>query len=175
MKKISIIIPAYNAEEFIRKSIESALNQNTEADLEIIVINDGSTDNTEREAKSYLPKIKYISTENRGVSAARNLGIMNATGDFICFLDADDTWHPNKLKIQLELFKNHPELGTVICDERHIDRAEKVILASFFQTHPMLQEIEDSKPHLSKPISCLIKASLFPTSGVMTRSEILRK
>lgn len=89
---VSIVIPAYNAERYIEKSIKSCINQ-TYKNIEIIVVNDGSTDNTVKIAQTISRqdnRIKIISTENGGVSKARNIGILNSTGEYLTFLDADD-------------------------------------------------------------------------------------
>ncbi len=90
-KKISIIIPIYNKEKFLDKCIESIIDQ-TYKNIEIILVNDGSTDNSELICKKYTNKdnIKYFKTENMGVSNARNIGIIEATGDYVIFIDADD-------------------------------------------------------------------------------------
>lgn len=86
---ISIIIPAYNAEKYIERSINSVLNQSY-PDIELIVVNDGSTDRTSKILESYGDKIRYFYQENRGVASARNLGIEIANGNYIAFLDSDD-------------------------------------------------------------------------------------
>ena len=91
---ISIIIPAYNAADYLAQTIESVLNQ-TYSDFELILIDDGSTDRTREIIKDYQCKdarIKYFYKENGGVSSARNLGLQKATGDFVSFLDSDDLW-----------------------------------------------------------------------------------
>ena len=110
----SVIIPAYNAEKFIKNSINSVLNQ-TVKDFEIIVVNDGSKDDTAKvvaETKDY--RVRLISQENAGVSAARNTGIKNAKGDFICFLDADDLWKPNHLEVVLQLINKYPNCSVYL-------------------------------------------------------------
>lgn len=91
----SVIMPAYNVENYISKSIESVINQSTK-NWELIIINDGSTDNTIESINKFLPnhKIHVISTQNNGVSTARNIGLKHAQGEFICFLDADDIYAP---------------------------------------------------------------------------------
>lgn len=94
-------MPAYNAERYISESIESVLQQSY-PNIELIVINDGSNDNTASAIGHLMHAILYIETENKGVSAARNLGIQKAQGDWIAFLDADDIWFANKLKKQFE-------------------------------------------------------------------------
>ena len=106
---VSVIIPTYNRAHLIGRAIKSVLNQ-TYQDFELIIINDGSTDNTEEIIKDFQKKderIKYICHgKNKGGSAARNTGIKVARGEYIAFQDADDEWLPEKLKKQMEIFKN---------------------------------------------------------------------
>jgi glycosyltransferase involved in cell wall biosynthesis len=99
--KISVIIPAYNAAEFIRSTLESVLAQDYQ-NLEVIVINDGSKDDTAKIVQSFGPPVQVVSTDNGGVARARNRGIQLAEGDFIAFLDADDLWEPDKISSQVE-------------------------------------------------------------------------
>jgi len=106
---ISAVIPAYNAEQFIRRTIDSVLAQ-TYTDYEIIVIDDGSTDNTAEVVKSYGSKVRYFYQQNSGDGAARNAGIYAAKGEWVAFLDHDDEWLPDKLKIQMELLSRNPQL-----------------------------------------------------------------
>jgi glycosyltransferase involved in cell wall biosynthesis len=106
---ISAIIPAFNADRFIRRTIESILAQ-TYTDYEIIVVDDGSTDNTAEVVKNYGPKVNYIYQENSGDGAARNTGIAAAKGDWVAFLDHDDEWLPEKLFSQMELVGRNPDL-----------------------------------------------------------------
>jgi glycosyltransferase involved in cell wall biosynthesis len=109
--KISIVIPAYNAESTIIETIESVQKQ-TFSDFEIIIIDDGSTDNTVEVIKNiHDRRIQVISYEHRGVSAARNQGISYANGELIAFLDADDLWTPDKLELQLAALEKYPEAG----------------------------------------------------------------
>src|SRR4051812_3407097 len=100
---ISVVIPAYNSMDHIAEAIRSALNQ-TYVPLEVIVVDDGSTDGTgafvQREFAD-CPKVKYLLRKNGGPSAARNTGIAAAVGDWIAFLDSDDTWILNKLELQV--------------------------------------------------------------------------
>jgi glycosyltransferase involved in cell wall biosynthesis len=106
---ISVVIPAFNAGRFIRRTIDSILAQ-TYRDYEIIVVDDGSADNTAEVVKSYGPKVRYIYQENAGDGPARNTGIRAAKGEWIAFLDHDDEWLPEKLQLQMELVGRHPEL-----------------------------------------------------------------
>ncbi len=99
--KVSIIIPAYNAKKYLKESIDSALSQ-TYKNIEIIVVNDGSTDSTEKIAKSYGDKIKYYYKENGGVSTALNLAISKMTGEYFSWLSHDDRYYPEKIEKQIK-------------------------------------------------------------------------
>lgn len=107
---VSVIIPAYNAQEHLARAINSALAQ-TAPPKEIIVVNDGSHDETETIAKSFGDKIIYKTQKNAGAAAARNLGAHCASGDLLAFLDADDVWHQEKLAFHLHAFQKFPDAG----------------------------------------------------------------
>lgn len=100
---ISVIIPAYNAERYLGEAIESILKQTLPVS-EIIVVDDGSTDGTASVARSY-DSVIYLSHKQSGSGAARNLGVQRASGEWLSFLDADDLWHPEKLRRQFEAFR----------------------------------------------------------------------
>ena len=108
---VSVITPVYNCEKFLAAAIESVFAQ-TYHPIEIIIVDDGSTDQSGVIARSYSP-IKYIYQENHGVSAARNIGVDAATGEFIAFLDADDLWLPKKLQIQIDCMLNNPTIDII--------------------------------------------------------------
>lgn len=114
--KISIIIPVYNGENYLRESIESAINQ-TYKNIEIIVVNDGSNDDnkTENIALSYGSKVKYIKKKNGGVASALNLGIEKMTGDYFSWLSHDDLYTPNKIKNQVDILEKIEDKETLIC------------------------------------------------------------
>jgi len=109
---ISVIIPVYNAADYLAPAIDSVLAQTYPA-IEIIVIDDGSTDGSTEVSRLYTEKIRYIRQTNQGVSAARNRGILEARGEYIAFLDADDTFFPDKITRQMEVFDRYPEVGGV--------------------------------------------------------------
>jgi len=113
---ISVVIPTYNRKEKTVRAIQSVVNQNID-NLEIIVIDDGSTDGTAEFLKSQNLPIKIISKENGGVSSARNVGIKNSIGNYIAFLDSDDVWLPNKLKSQIEFFQENQKVVLVYTDQ----------------------------------------------------------
>ncbi len=110
---VSVILPVFNGEKFLSEAVQSVLNQNYQR-LEIIIIDDGSTDSTKKVALGFGNKIKYYYQENGGPAKARNYGLSIATGDFIAFIDADDVWVKDKLSLQLALFEKNREVGIVI-------------------------------------------------------------
>jgi len=114
---ISVIIPAYNAADTIQQCVESVLYQ-TVSIHEILVINDGSTDNTEEILKDLIKKsnlknLRIISQPNGGPSKARNIGIKEARGEWIAFLDSDDRWLPEKIAKQIEIFEYHKDFSII--------------------------------------------------------------
>ncbi|WP_221074910.1 glycosyltransferase family 2 protein [Agarivorans aestuarii] len=105
---VSVIIPTYNSASLVTKAIDSVLGQSY-TNFQIIVVDDGSTDNTSDCLAAYSDSITLIPQVNGGASKARNAGIECATGEFIAFLDADDEWHPKKLEIQVNALRNHTD------------------------------------------------------------------
>lgn len=120
MPRVSIIIPTYNNAQFLPATLESVFQQ-TFQDYEIIVIDDGSTDNTREVLTPYLHRIHYLYQENQERSAARNYGISFAQGEFIAFLDSDDLWFPHKLERQVTVMDEHPEVVLVFSQARYVD------------------------------------------------------
>ena len=114
-ERISVLIPTYNCGKYIAECIESALAQVVSAEMEIIIVDDGSTDDT-REVCSRYPCVKYIYQHNQGVAVARNHLLQEATGDYVAFLDADDIWIAGKLEAQIAYLREHPECAYVGCD-----------------------------------------------------------
>ncbi len=125
---VSIIIPAFNAEKYIKETLKSALGQ-TYKNIEVIVVDDGSTDKTAEMVKSFNdPRLIYIHQGNKGQSAARNAGIQKAKGEYIAFLDSDDLFLPQKIERQVEFLKNHPDCGLCYCKIYHFfsDKPQKL-------------------------------------------------
>ncbi len=106
---VSVIIPAYNSERYIAETLESVFAQ-TYRNLEVIVVDDGSTDGTRELIQTGFPKVRYFWKPNGGAPSGRNLGIRNARGDLIAFVDSDDLWLPKKLEAQVRLFTDDPTL-----------------------------------------------------------------
>ena len=113
---VSVIIPVYNGARFLRAAIESVFAQ-TYRPIEVIVVDDGSADDSGVIAQSF-PEVRYIRQENQGVAAARNNAIEAAQGEFFAFLDQDDLWTPEKLRIQIEHLLNNPELGYTLTHQQ---------------------------------------------------------
>lgn len=113
---VSIIIPVYNSERYIKEAVESALRQ-TYKNIEVIVIDDGSTDNTRKILEPYIKNksIIYLYQENKGVAASRNKGILESTGSYISFLDSDDKYYPEKIEKQTNKFFENPNAGVIVC------------------------------------------------------------
>ena len=107
--KISVIIPTYNRKKTLARAIQSVINQSL-SPFEILIIDDGSNDGTEEWVKENFQNIKYIYQNNRGVSSARNIGIENANGDWVAFLDSDDEWLSNKLHEQVIAIESNPKI-----------------------------------------------------------------
>jgi glycosyltransferase involved in cell wall biosynthesis len=127
MPLISVIIPAYNAERTIKRTIESVLNQ-TFSDLELIIINDGSQDSTlEIVSKISDPRIKVFSYPNSGSNPTRNRGFSHSVGEFVAFLDADDLWTSDKLEAQLKALQTNPKAAVAYSWTDFIDESDKFL------------------------------------------------
>ena len=107
---VSVVIPAYNAASFIRRAIDSVLVQ-TAADLELLVVDDGSSDATLQVLAGYGSRLRAVTQANAGPAAARNRGLAEACGRYVAFLDVDDWWLPDKLRQQVALLDSRPEIG----------------------------------------------------------------
>ena len=107
-RSVSVIIPTYNRQEFLAKAVESVLKQ-TWPDIELIVVDDGSTDDTAAMLRARFPAVRYLYQENQGAAAARNTGIKAACCDLIAFLDSDDRFHEKKIEVQTLAMINSPE------------------------------------------------------------------
>lgn len=114
---ISVVIPSYNYGEYLGEAIESVLAQ-TYQPIEIVVVDDGSTDRTAEVAKSF-PSVIYVYQANQGNSVARNTGLEYCSGAYVSLLDADDIWPAKKCQIQIDYLREHPEVGCVISRMRN--------------------------------------------------------
>jgi glycosyltransferase involved in cell wall biosynthesis len=153
---VSVIIPTYNREQYLRKALDSVLAQ-TYQRFEIIVVDDGSTDNTRTMLSAYQESVRYVYQENQGISKARNTGIRNSHGDCIAFLDSDDYWLPEKTELQVALLQKHPEYGMVA------SRCSSVRLDGSFR--------EKNRPGTSG----WVLENLFQANFIRTSAAIIRK
>src|SRR5262245_49416395 len=123
---VSVIIPSYNRAYIVGQAIESVLRQ-TYRPLEVVVVDDGSSDNTRAVVEQYGPPVRYFRQANAGVSAARNAGFRQARGAFVALLDSDDRWLPWKLSAQVALLRRFPEVGMVWTDMAAVDEKGVVL------------------------------------------------
>lgn len=123
---ITAVIPTYNARQYVVEAVESALAQSYRP-IEVIVVDDGSSDDTPEVLAPLRNRIRYIRQENRGLSGARNRGIAESRGELIAFLDADDQWRPEKLRLQWECLQAHPEAHLVHTDLERLRDVEKTV------------------------------------------------
>jgi glycosyltransferase involved in cell wall biosynthesis len=157
--RVSVIIPTYNYGHFLPDCLESVLGQTVLPD-EIVIVDDGSTDNTPEIVQPYLsnPCIKYIRTENSGVSAARNTAINASSGEIIGILDADDKWRADKLELQLPLFEK-PKVGVVYS------------LSQPFDKNGPVTEYRRVSPRRGQVLDALMTNNVVPLSSALVRRE----
>jgi len=175
MKKInitvSVIIPAYNAAQFIDEALESALKQ-TFQEFEIIVIDDGSKDRTKEIVQCYIQKfpdkIKYFYQQNGGVGKARNNGIREAQGEYIAFLDADDQWFPEKLELQMTYFEKNPNIDFLYSNAVIVDENSNDLNRLYVKKH-------EFKISFERMLRSLIHRDFIPVSSIMTKRAVLKE
>ncbi|MDJ0647625.1 MAG: glycosyltransferase family A protein [Xenococcaceae cyanobacterium MO_188.B19] len=169
---VSILIPCYNSEQWLAETIESALAQ-TWKNIEIIIVDDGSTDNSLAIAKSFESSIvKVISQENKGASTARNIALKEAQGDFIQYLDADDLLAPDKIELQVGLLENNGDCNLVASGEwaRFYRYPEEAL----FISQPLWQDMSAvdwlvcawSKPWMMHPVAWLVPRRISDKAGL---------
>lgn len=166
MPSISVIIPAYNYGRYIRTAIDSVLVQTLPAS-EIIVVDDGSTDDTEGEVRSYGSRVVYVKQSNSGVSVARNHGVGIAKGEYIAFLDPDDYWYPWKLEVQHQYLEGHPDVGVVTGNVLGFTSEDNI---------PRISGVTGNIPDVIEyTFQELYLKNRVTTSAVMMSSQIFRK
>ncbi len=171
--RISAVIPAYNSAAFIAEAITSIVKQSYVIS-EIIVVDDGSSDDTFAVIQGLSATIRYHKQENCGPAAARNQGIKMAQGDWIAFLDADDQWTVDKIKTQLATLARNPELHLIAGDMAEIDQDNNVITPSVLAKHQLLKAcLEDQGRPITDALSKLLQKNFIPTGTVLVRRETL--
>lgn len=160
---VSVIVPAYNAERFLERSLRSALAQ-TYRNLEIVVVDDGSSDRTAEIARGTGdPRVRYLSQPNRGQGPARNNGIRASAGAYVTLLDADDYYLPEKVGRQVEFLEARPDCGAVFCDALH-----------FFSEAPGRLYGRRADIPDGDVFRALLRSSLVNPNTLMVRGDILR-
>jgi glycosyltransferase involved in cell wall biosynthesis len=180
MPHVSVVIPAYNSEAYIAEAIQSALDQSYR-DLEVIVVDDGSTDGTEKIVRAFPYPVIYHRQENGGAGAARTLGVKHASGEWIAFLDSDDVWYSEKLAVQLEEARRQPSCGFFYSDMDTTDEAGCLVEKDFLQARTE-QRKKEKKPALDAivfnnlpfpyPSTVLLNRSLFLRAGGFSKTFV---
>jgi glycosyltransferase involved in cell wall biosynthesis len=160
---VSTVITSFNKGPYLPAAIDSALAQDY-AHQEILVIDDGSTDQTPEVARAYGDRIRYIRQENRGPSGAKNRGVLDARGEFIAFLDGDDRWRPGKLTKQIECLHHNPAAALIYTD-RLVLRGGAIVSASL--------RAEGKHPYRGRVLDQLLTDMIIPFSSALVRRQCL--
>ncbi len=166
--KISVVIPAYNAERWLPETLASVAAQDVSG-LEVIVVDDGSNDDTAAFVRKEWPQVRLISTENRGVSHARNTGTAAALGDLIQYVDADDLLLPGKLKRQEQLLRDHSEVDVIYSNWQMLEENNA---GEFVPTKTVQRSIEDVH---ADPEIAFFSALWCPTGAYLFRRKLVEK
>lgn len=166
---VSVIIPTYNRSDLVCEAIDSVLAQDYRP-FDVIVIDDGSTDDTPERLAAYGDRIHRIVQPNRGVSAARNAGIAVANGEYLSFLDSDDLWEKNKLSAQMAFFRDHPEAVICQCEEIWIRNGKRVNPMNKHKKPSGMMFAPSLHLCLVSPSAVVIKRSLLEAVGVFDES-----
>jgi len=132
---VSIVIPAFNNAEYIEQTVQSALDQ-TYLNIEVIVVDDGSTDNTLEILKVFEDKIRIIAQDNGGPASARNAGIKESRGEYIAFLDGDDLFFDNKIEIQMNIFESYGQIALIYSNIQKIDEEDVPLKTEYKRRRP---------------------------------------
>lgn len=161
---VSVIIPVYNRREMLLQAVDAVLAQSF-TDFELIVVDDGSTDDTPAALAPFSDVITLLTQENRGVSAARNVGVSRSKGEFIAFLDSDDLWLPDKLKRQVAFFKARPEALACQTEEVWIKSGRRVNPGKKHRKPSGMIFMPSLELCLVSPSAAMIKKSFFLDMG----------
>ena len=165
---VSVVMPTYNRRNYIRESLDSILAQDF-SDFEVIVVDDGSTDGTEKEVRLYQDRIRYIRQENRGAGAARNVGIRKARGQYIAFMDSDDLSRPHHLKCLSSFLDRNPECAMVVGNGGYLEgnyRNRSTIISA-----KRVKRLE----HRGVTVKELFDGRVVRLQGTMTRKSVFEE
>ncbi len=164
-KLVTVIIPTYNYAEYVREAVESVIGQ-TYRPIEIIVVDDGSQDNTREELAGFINagQIRYIYQDNRGLAAARNTGLRSAGGEYISFLDSDDLIDEKKIEVQAGYLEQHPEYGVTFSDFR------------FFKGNDRSSLIKPPVHHSGElTLRDFIRGNFIPVHSTLVRQDLFKR
>jgi glycosyltransferase involved in cell wall biosynthesis len=194
---VSVVVPTYNRAPIVGAAIESVLSQRYQ-NVEVVVVDDGSTDDTRSVVERYGPHVRYVYQPNSGVTAARNLGFANARGEFIALLDSDDKFLPWKLEAQVRFLRAHPDVGMVWTDMTAVSPDGRVLeerhLRTFYGAHALAcieqvlegtralegiwvdapADVATAPTYKGDLFSSMLLGNLVHTSTVMLRRDRLR-
>ena len=164
--RVTALVCAYDYERYVAEAIESALAQELPTGwLEVLVVDDGSTDGTAAVLASFGDRIRVVRQENAGLNAATARGIAEARGEFVALLDADDAWRPDKLRLQLAVLDARPEVGLVFSDKEVVDAEGRRLHPSFFAQHGI-------EPPVGRPLGRLLHTNAVPAPTIVFRRSL---
>jgi glycosyltransferase involved in cell wall biosynthesis len=161
---VSVIIPTFNRSAMVREAVESVISQ-TCGEFELIVVDDGSTDDTVAALEPYSARLRLVRQENRGVSAARNSGAAVARGELLAFLDSDDLWLPEKLAVQLSYLRTFPEAAVCHTEELWIRSGRRVNPRKKHAKAEGRAFVRLLRESLISPSSVILRRSVFDEAG----------
>ncbi len=171
---LSVVIPTFNRAALLPDALDSVFAQDI-ADLQVIVVDDGSTDETRRLVNErYGARVDYLSQENRGASAARNVGLSRTRGEFVSFLDSDDVWLGGKAATELSLFARQPEADAIISDSEYWTE-HRLIYPSRFAERGVRFDEGDAPQMLTFDTLCWLRGSVFSTCCLTLRRSALAR
>ena len=168
LPSVSAIILTYQFEDYLAASIDSVLAQDYPADrLEVVVIDDGSSDATPEAIAPYLDRVRYVRKDNGGLLTSVNRGFAEATGELLALQSGDDMWTPQKLARQVEILRTRPEVGLVYGDMQVVDNDQRVLQPSFWASNGIT-------PQRARPLGALLRGN-FVSGGTMIVRAALRE
>ena len=166
MPKVSVIIPIYNGERYLKETLNSVFAQ-TYRDFEVICVDDGSTDGSVAIIGEYGDRVILIRQANAGGSAARNVGVEQSKSPFVAFLDQDDRWYPNKLKQQVTALAANPDAVLALCNSDRMDSAGQLLQVG--------ATVAERAGLLSTPLGRLMEEDQLLSSAILVRRDILER
>lgn len=166
MPKVSVIIPVYNGERYLKEALDSVFAQ-TFQDFEVICINNGSTDRTASIVEEYGRQVRMITLANVGPCGARNIGVREATAPYVAFLDHDDRWYPHKLERQVAVLEREPDVVLVLCNSDRMDAEGRLLQVGATLT--------ERATMLDSPLGRLMEEDQLLSSAILVRRDAFER